>query len=50
MGSAVGFLGQTTLFEGRRTSEKRAKYCILHRYSPVILQILMYGEEEVGIK
>ena len=30
MGSAVGFLGQITLFEGRPTSEKRAKICILN--------------------
>ena len=30
MGSAVAFLGQLTLFEGRRSTEKRAKFCILN--------------------
>ena len=43
VGSAVAFLGQITLFEGRRPSEKRAKFCI-ERYSPVILRVLVYGE------
>ena len=31
VGSAVAFLGQITLFEGRRPSEKRANKCILNR-------------------
>ena len=30
VGGAVAFLGQITLFEGRRPSEKRAKICILN--------------------
>ena len=30
VGSAVALLGQITLFEGRRPSEKRAKFCILN--------------------
>ena len=45
VGSAVAFLGRITLFEGRRPSEKRAKYCTyFERYSPYIFRILMYGE------
>ena len=45
VGSAVAFLGQITLFKGRRPSEKRAKLCFLNgRYSPVILRIVMYVE------
>ena len=45
MGSAVAFLGQITLFEGRRPSETRAKYCILNgTLQLVILRILIYGE------
>ena len=43
VGSAVAFLGHITLFEDRRPSEKRPKFCI-ERHSPVILRILMYGE------
>ena len=35
VGSAVAFLGQTTFFEGRRPSEKRAKFLYFERYSPV---------------
>ena len=30
VGSTIAFLGQITLFEGRRPSEKRAKFCILN--------------------
>ena len=30
VGSAVAFLGKITLFEGRRPSDKRAKFCILN--------------------
>ena len=43
VGSAVAFIGQSTLFEGRRPSEKCANFC-MERYCAVILRILMYGE------
>ena len=49
VGSAVAFLGQITLLEGRHPSEKRAKVCILSG-TPVILRILMYGEVDKIIK
>ena len=44
VGSAVAFLGQITLVEGRRPSEKRAIFFYFERYSPVNFRTLMYGE------
>ena len=45
VGSGVTFLGQITLFEGYRPSEKRARVCMLNgTLELVILWILVYEE------
>ena len=44
VGSAVAFLGQITLFEGRRVQARSAQKIVFRTHSPAILRILMYGE------